>query len=170
MKINKKYSEILFGVLVSLVMSLMISFILTLINMDFASNFFDIWFRGFILGFIVAFPTSMAIIPAVRKIVDKLTSDWLSDISGNLVDKNSNSWRGEINGKWILVHEEELICLLLLQFRIKLMTQISCITKLLYNRTVIPVEEIIKKAEKDGELTPSWKKLRERGVEYLEEN
>jgi|GEM_PF-6648093 len=35
---------------------------------------------------------------------------------------------------------------------------------MLYNRTVIHVEKIIKKVEKDGELTPSGGKSRERGV------
>lgn len=74
-RVNKKYSTILFGVLLSLGMSFSMSLVLTLINLGFVPDFFEKWIRAFAIGFIVSFPTSMLIIPIVRRIVSKLTMD-----------------------------------------------------------------------------------------------
>ncbi len=75
MKINKKYTNVLFALFMGLSMGLIISFILTLLNIGFIPNFFFIWMRGFGLGFAVAFPTALIIMPYVRKIICRITSD-----------------------------------------------------------------------------------------------
>ena len=72
MKIDKKYSTLLFATLMSLGMSFSMSLTLTLANVGFA-GFLEKWPRAFIIGFVVSLPTSLIIIPIVRKIVDKLT-------------------------------------------------------------------------------------------------
>ena len=74
MKIDKKYSIILYAVLMSLGMSFSMSLALTLVNVGF-DGFLEKWPRAFIIGFIVSLPASLIIIPIVRKIVDKLTLD-----------------------------------------------------------------------------------------------
>jgi len=74
MKLNKKHSTLLFGILMSLFMSLTISLVFTIINFGIKDNFFSVWLRGCILGFAVGFPTSLVAIPFVRRIVDKITS------------------------------------------------------------------------------------------------
>jgi len=75
MKINRKYSMILFAVLMSFVMSFAMSLTLTLINLGFVPYFFEKWIRAFAVSFLVALPTSLLIVPIARKIVDKLTSN-----------------------------------------------------------------------------------------------
>ena len=74
MKIDKKYSIILFAALMSLGMSFSMSLTLTLVNAGLV-GFLEKWPRAFIIGFIVSLPTSLIIIPIVRKIVNKLTLD-----------------------------------------------------------------------------------------------
>ena len=75
MKIDKKYSTILFGIFVSLGMSFAMSLVLTLINLGLVSDFFEKWLGAFAVGFVVSLPTSLVIVPFARKIVDKLTMD-----------------------------------------------------------------------------------------------
>jgi len=74
MRINRKYSELLFATLSSIIMSLIITFILVLVNNGFTEHFWEMWLRGFIAGSLVSIPISLAVIPAVRRIVDKLTT------------------------------------------------------------------------------------------------
>lgn len=73
LKINKKYSTVLFGVFMSLGMSCSQSLVLSIINLR--GFYVDKWFVAFAIGFIVSLPTSLAIIPIVRRIVDKLTKE-----------------------------------------------------------------------------------------------
>lgn len=73
-KINKKYSGLIFGFLMSLLMALCISFALTWINAGLSHLFVGRWLKGSVLGFIVGFPVSLLVIPAVKKIVDRMTS------------------------------------------------------------------------------------------------
>jgi len=75
LKIDKKYSTILFGIFVSLGMSFAMSLVLTLINLGLVSDFFEKWLGAFAVGFVVSLPTSLVIVPFARKIVDKLTMD-----------------------------------------------------------------------------------------------
>ncbi|MEM3728844.1 MAG: DUF2798 domain-containing protein [Candidatus Bathyarchaeia archaeon] len=48
------------------------SLVLTLINLGLVPDFPMRWFRAFLIGFAVSFPASLVIIPAVRRIVDRL--------------------------------------------------------------------------------------------------
>jgi len=74
-KISRRYSTILFGIIMSLVMSFTMSLTLTLINLGFIPEFLGRWARAFGISFIVALPTSLMIVPLARKIVEKITSD-----------------------------------------------------------------------------------------------
>lgn len=74
MKVNKKYSTLLSAIIMGLLMSLSMSFFLTLINLGLSPAFLERWMCGFAIGFVVTFPVSLFAIPAVRKIVEKLTS------------------------------------------------------------------------------------------------
>jgi hypothetical protein len=74
MKINKKYSILLFAVLMSLGMTFSMSLALTLINVG-LTKFWEAWPPSFVIGFVVSLPTSMIIIPIVRRIMDKLVAD-----------------------------------------------------------------------------------------------
>ncbi|MEM0356869.1 MAG: DUF2798 domain-containing protein [Candidatus Bathyarchaeia archaeon] len=56
----------------SLGISFAMSLVLTLINLGLVPDFPTKWFRAFLIGFAVSFPTSLVIIPAVRRIVDRL--------------------------------------------------------------------------------------------------
>lgn len=73
-KIDKKYSIILFSVLMSLGMSFSMSVTLTFANVGLA-GFLDKWPQAFIIGFIVSLPTSLIITPIVKVIVDKLITN-----------------------------------------------------------------------------------------------
>lgn len=74
MRINRKYGELLFAALSSVVMSLIISFILVLVNNGFTARFWEMWLRGFVAGSLVGIPISFVVIPAVRRLVDKITA------------------------------------------------------------------------------------------------
>jgi len=74
MKIDKKYATILFGAFMSLGMSFTMSLALTIINLGFPPEFFEKWIRAFAIGYIVSFPTSLVIIPIVKKVVNKMTT------------------------------------------------------------------------------------------------
>ena len=56
----------------SLGMSLAMSIAFTLINSGLVPDFPARWLRAFLMGFAVGFPTSLAIIPLVRRIVNRL--------------------------------------------------------------------------------------------------
>ena len=65
---GKYLRDVLFGAFMSLAMS--IAF--TLINLGLVPDFPARWLRAFLMGFAVGFPTSLAIIPLVRRIVNRL--------------------------------------------------------------------------------------------------
>jgi hypothetical protein len=72
MKINKKYYQLVFGLLMSFFMSISISFVLTLVNTGLGDDFLLIWLKSFAFGFIVAFPISLVVFPMVKKFTDKV--------------------------------------------------------------------------------------------------
>jgi len=74
-KVDKRYSTVLFGALMSLGMSFSMSLVLTFVNLGFVPGFLEKWMRAFATGFVVSFPTSLVIIPLVRKIVNRLTME-----------------------------------------------------------------------------------------------
>ena len=73
MRISKKYTPIIFGLVMSLLMSVVMSFAMIIINVGFVSNFFIIWLSSFITGFIVATPTSFLAVPIAGKVVEWVT-------------------------------------------------------------------------------------------------
>jgi len=69
---GKYLRDVLFGAFMSLGMSFAMSLTLTLINLGLVQDFPARWLQAFLIGFAVSFPTSLAIIPLVRRIVNKL--------------------------------------------------------------------------------------------------
>ena len=74
MKIPARYSNLLFGGLLSIIMVTIISGTVVLINQGFDSEFFARWFRGFITAWPIAFPTVLVVAPFVRRVVAKITA------------------------------------------------------------------------------------------------
>lgn len=74
LKFDKKYATLLFVTLMVLAMSFVISLTLTLIKSGFASGFLTIWLRNWALAALVAWPTAMLVVPAVRRIVARITA------------------------------------------------------------------------------------------------
>jgi Protein of unknown function (DUF2798) len=73
MKIPARFSNLLFGGMLSVIMVTIISGTVVLINQGYDSEFFTRWFRGFITAWPVAFPTVLFVAPFVRRVVAKIT-------------------------------------------------------------------------------------------------
>ncbi len=73
MKIPARYSNILFGGMLSIIMVSIISGTVVLINQGFDAEFFTRWFRGFATAWPVAFPTVLVVAPFVRRVVANIT-------------------------------------------------------------------------------------------------
>jgi fructose-specific phosphotransferase system IIC component len=73
MKINPKYSNLLFAFIMSVVMALIMSGILTAIFTGFLGDYFGRWLRAFSYAWPIAFPSILLISPVVRRLVTKLT-------------------------------------------------------------------------------------------------
>jgi hypothetical protein len=73
MKIPARYSNLLFGGMLSIIMVTIISGTVVFINQGFDSDFFVRWFRGFITAWPVAFPTVLVVAPFVRRVVARIT-------------------------------------------------------------------------------------------------
>jgi Protein of unknown function (DUF2798) len=73
MKINAKYSDLLFAFFMSLLMAFLMSGVLTAIHLGFTPRFIAQWLHSFVLALPIAFPSILVIAPVVRKIVAKLT-------------------------------------------------------------------------------------------------
>jgi hypothetical protein len=73
MKIPARYSNLLFGGMLSMIMVTIISGAVTLINQGYDPQFFARWFRGFITAWPVAFPSVLVVAPFVRRVVDRIT-------------------------------------------------------------------------------------------------
>jgi hypothetical protein len=74
MRISKKYSTLLFGMIMALMMSLAMSLVMTYVAVGFVSNFIVIWTKSLIIGFIVALPTALVVSPLAKKIVDRIVN------------------------------------------------------------------------------------------------
>jgi hypothetical protein len=72
-KIDKKYSTLLFVTIMVLCMTFVISLALTIIRSGFTSGFTLIWLRAWGLAIIVAWPTAMLVVPFARKVVASIT-------------------------------------------------------------------------------------------------
>lgn len=73
MKFPARYSNVLFGGMLSLIMVSIISGAVVLINQGYGPEFFTRWFRGFITAWPIAFPTVLVVAPFVRRVVAKIT-------------------------------------------------------------------------------------------------
>ncbi len=73
MKIPAKYSNLLFGALLSVIMVTIISGAVVLVNQGLTSAFPAQWFKGFATAWPIAFPTVLVVAPRVRKLVARLT-------------------------------------------------------------------------------------------------
>jgi hypothetical protein len=73
MKIPKRRAPLLFALLMSLGMAFIMSAILTLVNVGPVADFPARWMRAFVVGFAAAFPTALAVVPLVRRAVERLT-------------------------------------------------------------------------------------------------
>ena len=74
LKVSAKYREFLFATLTSLAMSFIITLIITLVNTGVSQGFWEFWIRGFAISSVLSIPISLAVIPLVRRIVDKMIS------------------------------------------------------------------------------------------------
>lgn len=74
MKIPARYSNLLFGGMLSIIMVTIISGTVVLINQGYDQEFFRRWFRGFITAWPVAFPAVLVVAPFVRRMVSKITA------------------------------------------------------------------------------------------------
>jgi Protein of unknown function (DUF2798) len=74
MKISSRYSNVLFGGLLSVIMVTIISGTVTYINQGYDAAFFGRWFRGFATAWPVAFPTVLVVAPFVRRVVARITA------------------------------------------------------------------------------------------------
>jgi hypothetical protein len=72
-KIPAKYSNLLFGGLLSFIMVTIISGSVVFANQGFTRDFFQLWLKGFITAWPIAFPSVLLVAPFVRKIVSRLT-------------------------------------------------------------------------------------------------
>lgn len=74
MKIPARYSNLLFGGMLSIIMVTIISGTVTFINQGYDPQFFARWFRGFITAWPVAFPSVLVVAPFVRRVVSRITA------------------------------------------------------------------------------------------------
>lgn len=73
MKVNKKYSTILFALFMTVTMDFAMTLAMTILMTGIDSGFPLRFTGGFLIGFIVGFPTSLSVIPVVRRTVNKMT-------------------------------------------------------------------------------------------------
>ena len=74
MKIPARYSNLLFGGMLSVIMVTVISGTVVFVTQGFSPDFFIYWFKGFATAWPIAFPVVLVVAPFVRKIVVKLTA------------------------------------------------------------------------------------------------
>ena len=72
--INKKYSQILFMILMSFGMSVIIGGVATLVHTGFGIGFFDRLLDAFIYSFPIAVVAAFTLAPVMRLLVSKIAS------------------------------------------------------------------------------------------------
>lgn len=75
MKIHPRYSNILFGGILSIIMVTIISGAVVLVTQGLNSDFPLRWAKGFATAWPIAFPIVLVVAPFVRKLVAKVTAD-----------------------------------------------------------------------------------------------
>lgn len=74
MKIPARYSNILFGGILSIIMVTIISGAVVLVTEGFSPDFPAHWLKGFATAWPIAFPTVLVVAPWVRRLVVKMTT------------------------------------------------------------------------------------------------
>lgn len=75
MKIPVRYSNLLFGAILSIIMVTIISGAVVLVTEGFNPDFPAHWLKGFATAWPIAFPTLLVVAPWVRKLVTKITAN-----------------------------------------------------------------------------------------------
>ncbi|HII85343.1 TPA: DUF2798 domain-containing protein [Candidatus Bathyarchaeota archaeon] len=75
MRINSRYSNLLTSFLMALVLDTVMTFTMVSIQLGWTSSFAVAFLRGWLVGFAVALPTSLLVMPLIRQVVKKLTSE-----------------------------------------------------------------------------------------------
>ena len=73
-----RYSNLLFGGMLSLIMVTIISGAVVLVTQGVGPDFLVLWFKGFATAWPIAFPTVLVVAPFVRRVVARLTGTSLS--------------------------------------------------------------------------------------------
>ena len=73
MKIPARYSNLLFGGLLSVIMVTVIFGTVVMVTQGIGPDFLGNWFNGFVTAWPIAFPTVLVVAPLVRRVVAKLT-------------------------------------------------------------------------------------------------
>ena len=71
---RKKYSEIIFTVIMGLGMSLIMTLAITYINTGMDSVFINRWLKALMVGFPIAIIASAIVAPIAKKLTKKITS------------------------------------------------------------------------------------------------
>ena len=74
MKIPARYSNLLFGAILSAIMVTVVSGAVVFVTQGLSPDFPAHWFKGFATAWPIAFPTVLVVAPGVRKIVARLTA------------------------------------------------------------------------------------------------
>lgn len=74
MRISARYSNLLFGGMLSMIMVTIISGAVVFVTQGLGPDFLAQWFKGFATAWPIAFPTVLVVAPFVRRMVVKLTA------------------------------------------------------------------------------------------------
>ena len=74
MRISTRYSNLLFGGMLSMIMVTIISGAVVFVTQGLGPDFLVQWFKGFATAWPIAFPTVLVVAPLVRRIVVKLSA------------------------------------------------------------------------------------------------
>ena len=71
--IPERFSNLLFGFIVSAIMTLVVSGISTFNNVDIEGQFYLLWFNSWIKSWLVAFPLILLVSPITKLFISKIT-------------------------------------------------------------------------------------------------
>ncbi len=75
MKLPKKYTQIIFTLIMSMSLGLFISLIFVMILTGLDDGFFLRWAKSFAMAFTIAFPTSLVFGPVAQKLTNMMVED-----------------------------------------------------------------------------------------------
>ena len=70
--INKKYEELVFGILMSAAMASSITLVYTVMNVGVQQNFLSTYTRAVLISFLIGYPISRVVIRLVRRVMTTL--------------------------------------------------------------------------------------------------